>query len=62
MHGQGQKRDQKHATKDFVEFHNHSSRLTMAKSTSHFAWFAKLFDLRRELYFVKLLINYVTIM
>ena len=24
MHGQGQKREQKHTTKSFVEFHNYS--------------------------------------
>ena len=29
VHGQGQKREQKHRTKNFVEFHNHSPLLTM---------------------------------
>ena len=29
VHGQGQKREQKHTTKNFVEFHNHSPLLTM---------------------------------
>ena len=32
MHGQGQKREQKHRTKNFVEFHNHSPLLTMPQS------------------------------
>ena len=30
VHGQSQKREQKHTTKNFVGFHNHSSLLTMA--------------------------------
>ena len=29
VHGQGQKREQKHRIKNFVEFHNHSPLLTM---------------------------------
>ena len=29
VHYQGQKREQKHTTKNFVEFHNHSPPLTM---------------------------------
>ena len=29
VHGQGQKREQKHTKKNFVEFHNHSPLLTM---------------------------------
>ena len=29
MHGQGQKREQKHTTKNFDEFHNHFPLLTM---------------------------------
>ena len=29
LHGQGQKREQKHTTKNFDEFHNHSPLLTM---------------------------------
>ena len=29
VHGQGQKREQKHTTKNFAEFHNHSPLLTM---------------------------------
>ena len=29
VHGQSQKTEQKHATKNFVEFHNHSPLLTM---------------------------------
>ena len=29
VHGQGQKREQKHTTKKFVGFHNHSPLLTM---------------------------------
>ena len=32
VHGQGQKREQKHRTKNFVEFHNHSPLLTMTVS------------------------------
>ena len=31
VHGQGQKREQKHTTKNFVEFHNHSPLLTMVQ-------------------------------
>ena len=30
VHGQGQKSDQKHTTKNFVELHNHSPILNMA--------------------------------
>jgi len=33
VHGQGQKREQKHTTKNFVEFHNHSPLLTMHTCT-----------------------------
>jgi len=29
-HGQGQKREQKHTTKNFAEFYNHSPLLTMS--------------------------------
>ena len=29
VHGQGQKREQKHTTKNFDKFHNHSPLLTM---------------------------------
>jgi len=29
VHGQGQKREQRHTTKNFVEFHNHSPLLNM---------------------------------
>ena len=29
VHGQGHKREQKHRTKNFAEFHNHSPPLTM---------------------------------
>ena len=29
VHRQGQKREQKHTTKNFLEFHNHSPQLTM---------------------------------
>ena len=31
VHGQGKQREQKHSTKNFVEFHNHSPLLTMAR-------------------------------
>ena len=34
VHRQGQKREQKHTTKNFVEFHNHSPLLTMVKTMS----------------------------
>ena len=34
VHGQGQKREQKHTTKKFVEFHNHSPLLTMNKAAT----------------------------
>ena len=33
MHYQGQKREQKHTTKNFVEFHNHSPPLTTIITT-----------------------------
>ena len=33
VHGQGQKREQKPRTKNFVEFHNHSPLLTMLRGT-----------------------------
>ena len=36
VHGQGQKREQKHATKNFDEFHNHSPLLTMMKTTTNY--------------------------
>ena len=32
VHGQGRKSEQKHTTKNFVEFHNHSPLLAMSKS------------------------------
>ena len=32
VHRQGQKREQKHTTKNFVEFHNHSPLLTMVNA------------------------------
>ena len=32
LHGQGQEREQKHSTKNFVEFHDHSPRLNMLSS------------------------------
>ena len=35
VHGQGQKREQKHTTKNFDEFHNHSPLLTMKKLTNN---------------------------
>ena len=34
VHGQGQKREQKHTTKNFDEFHNHSPLLTMLLLTN----------------------------
>ena len=34
VQGQGQKSEQKHTTKNFVEFHNHSPLLTMSR-TNH---------------------------
>ena len=33
VHGQGQKREQKHITKNFVEFHNHSPLLTLVNTS-----------------------------
>ena len=33
MHRQGQKTEQKHTTKNFVGFHNHSPLLTIVQST-----------------------------
>ena len=33
MHRQGQKTEQKHTTKNFVGFHNHSPLLTVVQST-----------------------------
>ena len=40
-HGQGQEREQKHTTKNFDEFHNHSPLLTMAwlNTSSHHSKF-----------------------
>ena len=35
VHGQGQKGEQQHSTKNFVEFHNHSPLLTMTIVNSH---------------------------
>ena len=35
-HGQGQKSEQKHTTKNFVEFHNHSPLLTMVVPSAPF--------------------------
>ena len=37
MHRQGQKREQKHTTKKFVEFHNHSPLLTMLRFRAHYS-------------------------
>ena len=34
LHGQGQKSEQKHTTKNFVGFHNHSPLLTMNITSS----------------------------
>jgi len=34
VHGQGQKRGQKHTTKNFIEFHNHSPLLTMVQKSN----------------------------
>ena len=42
VQGQGQKSEQKHTTKNFVEFHNHSSLLTMCKCKSIPYHFLKL--------------------
>ena len=36
MHGQGQKSEQKHTTKNFVGFHNHSPPLTMVNPITWF--------------------------
>ena len=35
VHGQGRKSEQKHATKNFDEFHNHSPLLTMILRLFH---------------------------
>ena len=43
VHGQGQKREQKHTTKNFHEFRNHSPLLTMLIST--FLWDMQLYIL-----------------
>ena len=37
VHRQGQKREQKHTTKKFVEFHNHSPLLTMIEVVEPFS-------------------------
>ena len=50
VHGQGQKSEQKHRIKNFVEFHNHSPLLTMVrlnrnentKDTGHLPVFVRL--------------------
>ena len=36
VHRQGQKREQKHTTKKFVEFHNQSPLLTMLRLRAHY--------------------------
>ena len=36
VHGQGQKREPKHAAKNFVRFRNHSPLLTMIKTATDF--------------------------
>ena len=36
VHGQGQKGEKKHTTKNFVGFHNHSALLTMVKKLQFF--------------------------
>ena len=36
VHGQDQKSEQKHTTKNFVEFHNHSPLLTMMEPADRF--------------------------
>ena len=41
VHCQGQKREQKHTTKNFVEFHNHSPPLSMVSVFSCFALVVK---------------------
>ena len=45
VHGQGQKREQKHTTKNFDEFHNHSPPLTMVtlRAVHSSATFEQLF-------------------
>ena len=44
VHGQGQKSEQKHTTKNFVGFHNHSPLLTMVTPKFAFRWFYSLLD------------------
>ena len=57
VHGQGQNREQKPRTKNFVEFHNHSPLLTMLKpmqktkspcKTSEWLYFPKISDFWRQ--------------
>ena len=38
VHPQGQKSEQKHTTKNFVEFHNHSPLFTLVKATKSSIW------------------------
>ena len=42
VHGQSQKKGQKHTTKNFVEFHNHFPLLTMEAQTTDLAGAAKM--------------------
>ena len=48
VHGQGQKREQKHATRDFVQFHNHSPLLTMLKCWKNSSEFKLWMKKRRK--------------
>ena len=41
VHGQGQKREQRHTTKNFVGFHNHSPLLTIMAKQNRFFFFGE---------------------
>ena len=42
VQGQGQKREQKHTTKNFVGFHNHFPLLTMLRDTDCYDFFVRV--------------------
>ena len=42
VQGQGQKTEQKHTTKNFVEFHNHSPPLTMSQRNQVFRFVSRV--------------------
>ena len=47
MHGQGQKREQKHATKNFIEFQSHSPLSTMVPDSFFFLYLPDIYPASR---------------